>query len=136
MTLHGDYTPRNVLCGPGLNVTVLDTTLSQRGPAAYDVSWFLAGLSFLNRWQLVMDGRIYDKEALAQVRTAFLDGYQRLGELPDPKALALFRAKRLLQRWGQYATHLHHTQPGLARVLLPRQIHPYFQSRVEAALVE
>ena len=135
VTLHGDFTPRNVLCGPGPGVTVLDTTLSQWGLAAHDLGWFLAGLAFLERWQLLIGGRLYDGGALAEARAVFLAGYLRWAELPNPKALALFTAARLLHRWGQYATHLQHTQPRLARWLLPGQVHPYFQNQVEVALI-
>lgn len=134
VTLHGDFTPRNVLCGPDLHVNVLDTTLSQRGPAAHDLGWFLAGLAFLDRWQLLVGGRLYDASALSRLRDAFLAGYRQRLELPDPQSLAFFTATRLLHRWGQYASHLKRTQPTHARVLLPGHVHPYFQTQVEGAL--
>jgi len=134
VVLHGDFTPRNVLCGPDNAVIVLDTTLSETGPAAYDLGWFLAGLDFLNRWQLLIGGRLYDDVALAGVRLAFLAGYQRRAELPARKTVALFTATRLLQRWGQYAAHLQSTQPWLAPLLLSSQVHPYFRSRLDTVL--
>ncbi len=135
--LHGDYTPRNVFGTPEGGVVVFDTALSQTGSAAYDLGWFLAGLAFLDRWQMLFGGRVYDHRALTDARQAFLAGYQHLGPptpSTSPETLSLYTAVRLLQRWAQYAGHLHRTQPLAARVLLPSRVHPYFRGQIEALL--
>ena len=134
VVLHGDFTPRNILCQMDGGVTVLDTELSLCGPAEYDVGYFLASLFFIDRWQLLTQGRIYNERALDDVRATFIRAYERERGPLSPSLLAGYTALRLLSRWAEYAEHLRRTQPMAARLLLPTIVNPYFASVITAHL--
>ncbi|NUQ39145.1 MAG: phosphotransferase, partial [Caldilineales bacterium] len=129
--LHGDLTLRNVLVQADGGVAVLDTDLALTGPAAYDLGFLDASLDFIDRWQVLSRGRLYDDAGLGLARMALRDGYDAGGAADD---VALCRALRLLQRAAELGEHVQRTRPALARVLIPRLIHPYFLAAAARAL--
>ncbi|NOX63354.1 MAG: aminoglycoside phosphotransferase family protein [Chloroflexi bacterium] len=134
VSLHGDYTLRNIICHAGQGVTVFDTELALIGPPAYDIGHFLAALRFIDRGQPLTRGRLYADAALNDLKRAFLTGYASERALPSRGEINQYAAIRLLERWAELSLHLISTRPRIARGLLHLFVHPYFYTTVQRML--
>lgn len=129
VTLHGDFTLRNLLCTADGALTILDTSLDTAGPPAHDVGYFLASLAFIDRWQLLAGRLAWPPATVQALRQAFLDGYSPSSGL-EAGQLQLFTALRLLERWGQYAETLSANRSRLARWFFGARAHRHFAGAV------
>jgi aminoglycoside phosphotransferase (APT) family kinase protein len=95
---HGDFTPRNLLQGPGVRLTGFDFMARWCTAPYEDIAYFLTDLR-AGRAQRLSGGRALPRAALVGYEEAFLSGYY--GSDPVPRsALAVYEVLMLLDLWA------------------------------------
>ena len=130
LPLHGDYTPRNILCQIPPNITVSGTDMMSKGHPADDIGHFLASLYMLDQWQLFGGSFVYPATTIEQARIDFLEGYKKIRTLPDKTILQAYTSLHLLQRWADLVNEQNKTNIAGLRHLIIRRTNQYFIQRI------
>jgi aminoglycoside phosphotransferase (APT) family kinase protein len=111
---HNDFTPRNVLVGPGGEVSVIDPLPAWQQPVYDDIASFLVGVTLIGP-QLSTRGLAFRAAEMEASRSAFLAGYFAGARLPLSELYA-FQLVAVLDRWAWIASA---SWQGSARDALP-----------------
>lgn len=129
VSLHGDYTLRNILCQDHA-ITVVDTTLSHTGAAEIDVASFIAALQYIDWGQIWLGSRLYENTCLEHLSLLFLESYQTAGGHLDSTTLDTLIALQCLQRWADFVIHVQRRYSPLNRYLITLRLHRHFAASI------